>query len=109
MTAEPTSPHSLDGAIAVVTGAAQGLGLGTAEQLARDGATAIIADLQLDKARTAAAQLQQQGLKVEAAQLDVTDSTAVNAFFEIWSPPGAGWTSWSTMPALVSRSAPSSK
>ena len=82
MTAEPTSPHSLDGAIAVVTGAAQGLGLGTAEQLARDGATAIIADLQLDKARTAATQLQQQGLKVEAAQLDVTDSTAVNAFFK---------------------------
>ncbi len=82
MTAEPTSPHSLDGALAVVTGAAQGLGLGTVEQLARDGATAIIADLQLDKARTAAAQLQQQGLKVEAAQLDVTDSTAVNAFFE---------------------------
>ena len=82
MTAEPTSPHSLDGAIAVVTGAAQGLGLGTVEQLARDGATAIIADLQLDKARTAATQLQQQGLKVEAAQLDVTDSTAVNAFFK---------------------------
>ena len=82
MTAEPTSPHSLDGAIAVVTGAAQGLGLGTAEQLARDGATAIIADLQLDKARAAATQLQQQGLKVEAAQLDVTDSTAVNAFFK---------------------------
>ena len=82
MTAEPTSPHSLDGAIAVVTGAAQGLGLGTVEQLARDGATAIIADLQLDKAQTAATQLQQQGLKVEAAQLDVTDSTAVNAFFK---------------------------
>ena len=82
MTAEPTSPHSLDGAIAVVTGAAQGLGLGTVEQLARDGATAIIADLQLDKARTTATQLQQQGLKVEAAQLDVTDSTAVNAFFK---------------------------
>ena len=58
MTAEPTSPHSLDGAIAVVTGAAQGLGLGTVEQLARDGATAIIADLQLDKAQTAATQLQ---------------------------------------------------
>ena len=82
MTAELTSPHSLDGAIAVVTGAAQGLGLGTVEQLARDGATAIIADLQLDKARTAATQLQQQGLKVEAAQLDVTDSAAVNAFFK---------------------------
>ena len=46
-----TSSGNLDGLIAVVTGAAQGLGLGIAEQLARDGATAIIADLQRDKGR----------------------------------------------------------
>jgi NAD(P)-dependent dehydrogenase (short-subunit alcohol dehydrogenase family) len=82
MTTEPTSPHSLEGSIAVVTGAAQGLGLSMVEQLACDGATAIIADLQIDKAQAAAEQLQQQGLKVEAAQLDVTDSAAVNAFFK---------------------------
>lgn len=50
-----TSSGNLDGLIAVVTGAAQGLGLGITEQLARDGATAIIADLQRDKGRTEAA------------------------------------------------------
>ncbi len=82
MTSETTSPHRLDGSIAVVTGAAQGLGLGMVEQLARDGATAIVADVQLEKAQEEAVQLQQQGLKVEASHLDVTDSTAVSAFFE---------------------------
>jgi len=51
------------------------------EELARNGASTIIADLQLDKAPEAT-RLQQQGYKVEAAHLDVIDSTAVNTFFE---------------------------
>ena len=57
MTDDATSPHSLAGAIAVVTGAAQGLGLGIAEQLAYDGATVIIADLQTEKAQREADRL----------------------------------------------------
>ena len=76
-----SSPSILDGLIAVVTGAAQGLGLGIAEQLARDGATAIIADLQRDKGRTEAARLQADGLKVHAAYLDITYSESVTGFF----------------------------
>lgn len=76
-----SSPSNLDGLIAVVTGAAQGLGLGIAEQLARDGATAIIADLQRDKGRTEAARLQADGLKVHAAYLDITYSESVTGFF----------------------------
>lgn len=75
-------PGNLDGLIAVVTGAAQGLGLGIAEQLARDGATAIIADLQRDKGRTEAALLQADGLQVHAAHLDITHSARVTAFFD---------------------------
>jgi len=39
---------SFEGQTAIVTGAAQGLGLGVAETLARTGATVIIADLQLE-------------------------------------------------------------
>ena len=50
MSTEPTADHRLDGAIAVVTGAAQGLGLAMVEQLARNGAEVTIADLQLEKA-----------------------------------------------------------
>ena len=82
MNDEVTALRSLDGLIAVVTGAAQGLGLGICEQLARDGATAIIADLQHDKGRTEAARLQADGLRVRAAHLNITDSAAVTKFFD---------------------------
>lgn len=81
MTSE-TASLRVDGAVAVVTGGAQGLGLAIAEQLARNGATAVIADLQLDKAETAATTLRESGLDVSAAQLDVVDSNAVTSFFD---------------------------
>ena len=71
----------LDGQIAVVTGGAQGLGLGITRQLASDGASVVIADRQEDKAREEAAKLQGEGLTVRAMALDITDSAAVTAFF----------------------------
>lgn len=71
----------LDGQIAVVTGGAQGLGLGIARQLASDRASVVIADRQEDKAREEAAKLREEGLTVRAAALDITDSAAVTAFF----------------------------
>ena len=76
------SPYSLNGLVAVVTGAAQGLGLEIASQLAHNGATVIIADVQLEKARATADQLRANSLKVQAAYLDITDSIGVTAFFE---------------------------
>lgn len=82
MSADTTAAYSLDGSLAVVTGAAQGLGLAMVEQLARSGAQVIIADLQLEKAREEAERLRSRNLLVSAAQLDVTDSAAVSAFFE---------------------------
>ena len=81
MTPDLSSSCRLNGSIAVVTGAAQGLGLGIVEKLARSGATAIIADLQEATAKVEAEKLRKQGLSVDAAYLDVTDSTAVRTFF----------------------------
>lgn len=72
----------IDGQIAVVTGAAQGLGRAIAERLASDGASVVLADLQLEKAEAEAEQLRQQGLDATAAELDVSDSAAVEGFFE---------------------------
>lgn len=71
----------LEGQVAVVTGAAQGLGLGIAAELAREGASVVLADRQADKVRAAAAGLAGEGLQARAAVLDVTDSAAVTQFF----------------------------
>ena len=74
--------HDLSGQVAVVTGAAQGLGLAMSERLARDGATVVMADLQQDKVQSEADGLSQTGLTVHPAALDVSDSSAVTAFFD---------------------------
>ena len=49
------SSKELQGLVTVVTGSAQGLGLGMVESLAKLGAHAIIADVQTEKAETEAA------------------------------------------------------
>src|SRR5215216_3378668 len=71
----------LKGQIAVVTGAAQGLGLAIVEKLARQSATVIILDIQCDKAKAASEELVRDGMSVEAADLDITDSNAVTNLF----------------------------
>jgi|SRR5579862_638398 len=71
----------LEGQVAVVTGAAQGLGLGIVEKLGQYGANVINGDLQYEKAGAAAAALSARGMAVEAAELDVADSGAVTRFF----------------------------
>lgn len=75
-------PHRIDGHIAVVTGAAQGLGLGIAERLARNGASVVMADLQRKKAEEESGRLRKLGLETMPAYVDVSDSAAVYACFD---------------------------
>ncbi len=50
-------PGRLEGKVAVVTGGASGIGEGTARKFVAEGARCVIADLQLKRAQTIAAEL----------------------------------------------------
>lgn len=60
----------VSGKMAFITGGASGLGLASAELMVREGAKVVLADLNIDGARAAAARL---GPAASAVRLDVTD------------------------------------
>ncbi|MBF8644023.1 SDR family NAD(P)-dependent oxidoreductase [Pseudomonas pudica] len=61
----------------IITGAAQGIGLGIAQRLASEGAAVGIADLNLKAAEGAAKQIEANGGRAVALAVDVTDREAV--------------------------------
>src|SRR5271167_2228836 len=62
----------LTGKVAIVTGAAQGIGRAIASRLADEGARVALADIQLDAAENAAAEIRAGGASAMAVALDVT-------------------------------------
>ena len=71
--------RQLQDKIAVVTGAASGIGKEIAATFAREGARVAVADLNRDAAETAVAELKAKGGQAMAVVADVTDETQVNA------------------------------
>jgi 3-hydroxybutyrate dehydrogenase len=65
--------------VAIVTGAASGIGKDIAYVYARAGAKVVIADLNLDSARATAAELEQDGATAFAVGMDVSDESQVDA------------------------------
>lgn len=73
------TPLKLENRIAVVTGAARGIGKAIAARLAGEGALVVIADIDVELARQAAAEL---GSNVSAEYVDISDQTSVDALAE---------------------------
>jgi NAD(P)-dependent dehydrogenase (short-subunit alcohol dehydrogenase family) len=71
--------RSFDGAVAIITGGASGIGAALGRELARRGARVILADRQLEVASDVAKSINETGGKAEAVELDVRDAIAFDA------------------------------
>lgn len=65
--------------VALVTGAASGIGLATAQRLAREGASVFACDLNAEQLEAEMAKLAAEGLTVRTHKLNVADSAACHA------------------------------
>ncbi|HEY0950265.1 SDR family NAD(P)-dependent oxidoreductase [Nocardioides sp.] len=68
--------------IALVTGGTRGIGLATARALAQTGACVLLTGRRLAAAEAASSSLRQEGLDVQALELDVTSSASIAAAAE---------------------------
>jgi len=73
---------SLQGKTALITGGGTGLGKEFALTLSAAGASVILAARRVDKLQETAALIEQQGGRVMAVALDVTDAASVQQAFE---------------------------
>ncbi|MBP2471747.1 NAD(P)-dependent dehydrogenase (short-subunit alcohol dehydrogenase family) [Crossiella equi] len=71
--------YDLSGRVALVTGAAQGLGAGMATALAKAGALVVVADIEDDQGRATAEEIKQAAAIATYLHLDVTDDQAWQA------------------------------
>lgn len=72
----------LRGKIALITGGAGGIGREIARALAQAGAHAVLADIDLPRARAIAETLRDEGLAASALPVDLLDETQIVAMFE---------------------------
>lgn len=66
-----------DGATAIVTGGASGIGRALSEELAKRGCKVVLADLQIELAEDVASEIHASGGKAKAVKVDVTDFPAM--------------------------------
>ncbi len=72
----------LEGKVALITGAASGIGLEIAEEFAQEGAKVVIVDLQEQAAKNAAEALTNKGFDAFAVAGDVTSEAAIKSSIE---------------------------
>src|SRR3954463_6546232 len=76
------NPFDFSGKVALVTGAAAGMGLATARACAEAGAAVVLADFKEDAVKAAAAELVAAGHKAIAVRCDVADDAQVEAMVD---------------------------
>lgn len=69
--------------IALVTGSANGIGAAIAEQLARDGMTVLVSDLNEAEAGRTASRLRDEGMRADPLAMDVSSVDAIAAAFAV--------------------------
>ena len=72
----------LEGKVAVITGAGQGLGRAYAHRFVQEGARVVVADIQEDKARNVLQEVQDLDGEGLAVKVDVSDPQSVRAMFD---------------------------
>lgn len=68
--------------VAIVTGAAAGIGKGIAEHYAKEGAKVVVADYDLDGAKAVVAEIEANGGQAAAVQVDVSNNDQVVAMVD---------------------------
>lgn len=76
---EGKNPFDVSGKIVMITGAATGLGEGYAHIFAESGAVVACADLNLEGVEATAADIEAEGGRAKAYQIDVTDQSSIEA------------------------------
>jgi len=77
-TISPSFFPTLEGKVALVTGAGSGIGRAGAMAMARHGAQVVVTDLDVDKAAQVVDDLNTEGVSAVSVGLDVTDDSAVS-------------------------------
>ncbi|MEX2513980.1 MAG: SDR family NAD(P)-dependent oxidoreductase [Cyclobacteriaceae bacterium] len=68
--------------VAVITGAADGIGKGIAEKLAKEGARVALWDLKMEKLQQIKQEWQKRGIQVEVYSVDISQEEAVASAFQ---------------------------
>ena len=71
---------TLEDKVVVVTGAASGIGRATAQAFSDEGASVVVADVDVARGEAAAAEMRAQGRRADFLAVDMTDPASIDAF-----------------------------
>ena len=74
--------YNLNGRISIVTGGARGLGKAMAERLGKEGATVVIADIDIPSMEKTVAEMNEAGYPTEGYRIDLTKTEEIDAMID---------------------------